>query len=151
MANIMRIMDRTGENLYLLRRWIFGHKFSRWALMHHTMLLPDDACHHDHPWDFITVILSGGYEEEITRDDGSQYTRHNRPGMILWRPAEHTHRISALPKGRATTLVLRFKRRQSWGFYIRMPWEGTKGLWVHWEEYIRDLRHSGANWCGGDR
>lgn len=149
MANTMRIMDRTGEKLYLLRRWLFGHRTSKWALMHHTMYLPDEACHHDHPWSFITLILSGGYTEEITREDGSQYTRHNRPGMILWRPATHTHRIASLPRGKATTLVLRFPYQRSWGFYVKRPWIAGKGVWMHWQEHLNDIRNKGINWCGG--
>lgn len=136
------IKDRAGERVYLTRWHLIGGQYSRiGGLMLHKMHRPDDdACHHDHPWSFWTLVLRGGYVEEVTQKDGRIRTRHNRPGMLLYRPAEHTHRIHALPKGSCWTLVLRFRRRRDWGFH-------TQDGWVPWRRFI-DLRGAVA-WCEG--
>jgi len=139
----MDIMDRKGERLYLTRYWLLGHRVSKWALMLHRMHLPDDACHHDHPWWFITMILRGGYTEEISRPDGSVVTRKNRPGMILFRKAEHTHCIKELSPNGCTTLVLRGARSRSWGFH-------TPSGWVWWSTFLNISRQSVAAWCSED-
>lgn len=140
--SVKRIMDRAGERVYLTRYFIFGHTYSTWALMVHQMHRPDDdACHHDHPWSFFTLILRGGYVEEVTnRRTGKVYMRRNRPGMLLWRPAAHRHRIHKLADGGCWTLVLRFRRKQSWGFW-------TKEGWIHWERFIQDRVRKGVAWC----
>lgn len=136
------IHDRAGETLYLTRWWLLGSSTSRWALMLHKMHRPDDdACHHDHPWSFLTLILFGGYVDEVTLTDGRIRTRLNRIGRLLFRRAEHTHRIHALPAGSCFTLVLRFRKRRSWGFHTE------HGGWVPWRRFI-DLRGVVA-WCEG--
>lgn len=51
---------------YLVRyslRW-FSCKW--WAVKVHNILLSDDACLHDHPWHFLSIILWGGYLEHRT-------------------------------------------------------------------------------------
>ena len=141
----MDIMGRVDQLLYLTRYWLLGHRTSRWALMLHKMWRPDDHdCHHDHPWSFWTLILWGGYVEEVTH---LQYTevRFNRPGMLLYRRAEHTHRIAALPNGHCWTLVLRFKRRRGWGFWSTK----ARGLWVPWVSFFKG-QDRGILWCGDD-
>src|SRR4051812_22430756 len=122
------IKGRAGVHTYLTRTWILGRLDSHWALMLHKMHRPDDdTCHHDHPWSFITLVLRGGYEEEITQPDGRVLVQMNRPGVLMYRSAEHTHRISALPKGTCHTLVLRMKKRRHWGFH-------TPNGFVGWRE-----------------
>lgn len=153
------IMSRDGSRHYLTRRFIFGHRKSRWALMLHEMHIPDDdSCHHDHPWNFWTLILSGGYLEEVTilcpcgdmdcsnNDHGSCMVeeRWNGPGRIRYNPATHTHRITELPEGKCWTLVLRTKKKRSWGFRTKLGWE-------YWKDFIEHRLRFGAIWCGDDR
>jgi hypothetical protein len=141
---VKHITGRLDDDIYMSRYWLLGRKTSRWALMLHKMHRPDDdACHHDHPWSFWTVILKGGYLEQVTMPDGTVKMRHNRPGMILYRKAEHTHRIHSLPKGSCWTLVWRFKKRRSWGFLTRVGWVG-------WMEFIEKRLGKGVLWCGTD-
>ncbi len=141
---VRHITSRDGTVIYLSRYWLFGHQTSRIALMLHKMHRPDDdACHHDHPWSFWTLVLYGGYIEEVTLPNGSMKIRRNRPGMILFRPAEHTHRIEALPKGICWTLVLRFRKSRSWGFW-------TKKGWVAWRRFIDNRQRMGILWCGDE-
>lgn len=161
---IEEIRSRDREHLYLTRRWVLGSNESRYALMLHQMHRPDDdACHHDHPWAFITLILKGGYWEEITRTfvrhvlpmrRGEAFVRYgntdvvtgvvrrwNGPGQIHYRPAEHTHRIDALPNGNCWTLVFRYPKTRSWGFHTRHGWKP-------WRYFIDNRSKFGIFWCG---
>lgn len=171
------IYDRAGENVYLRRWHLLGSYEGPIALMVHQMLGPDDdACHHDHPWTFLTLVLRGGYVEHVTRRDrevvrgsgifkgevryepdvrnGERFVcggiprrgptsiveRRNPPGTIRVNRAEHTHRIDRLPTGECWTLVLRFRKRRSWGFY-------TLRGWIPWRRFIEERRSKGVAWC----
>jgi lipid-A-disaccharide synthase-like uncharacterized protein len=128
-----------------LRRWrLAGYNaklpylFGR-SVMVHRLLLPDqDKNPHDHPWSFWTLVLKGGYVEHVylTRDRRRARTDDDQPVSVVrglfaldWRPAEHMHRIDALPDGDAWTfLVTRGEREHKWGFW-------TKQGWVYWKWY----------------
>ncbi len=83
----------------------------------------NDRCFHDHPWNFLTLIVRGGYVEHMPTGN---FWR--RPGRILWRRAEHRHWVELAPGTVSWTLVLRFRRRRVWGFW-------TKGGFVPWNSY----------------
>lgn len=93
-------------------------------------------CQHDHPWAFVTLILRGGYEEQVGED---VFVR--RPGYIGYRPRNFEHRITRLLKGNAWSLVIRFRNHESWGFRTvngdKVPW----GAYVNWPKATRVL------WC----
>jgi hypothetical protein len=57
---------------------VFLHKFCR---------SDHERCLHDHPWNFVSIILKGGYQE-VTNDGIVRYA----PGSILVRPCEWRHR-----------------------------------------------------------
>ena len=97
---------------------------------------------HDHPRDFTSIILRGGYVEErpsgtaplwSEAPDGSQAgpntvaTLHIAP-KIVRRRAEDLHRIAAVMP-HTLTLVLWGPRRRAWGF------ETAKG-WIPWRTYV---------------
>jgi hypothetical protein len=134
------IANREGD--VYLTRFRFPLLFG-WAILLHVMRRPDeDRCLHDHPWWFLTLVLWGGYVEEVDDTEAGRApgdgrvigTQWNRPGMLLYRSAEHTHRIAALPKGRAVTLVLRGPKVRLWGF------RNGKGDWRPWDAFV--------NWAG---
>ena len=95
------------------------------ARYHH--ILTSDSHHlHDHPWDFISVIITGSYVE-TTPTSEQEYG----PGSVLIRKAEQLHRLT-LPEGQtAWTFVLVGEVRRRWGF-------STDDGWVHWSEYLND-------------
>ena len=156
--NAVHIQGRGHDDVYLSRYWLIGDKNSRFAVMLHKMHRPDDdACHHDHPWSFWTFVLWGGYVEDVTHrtevnppyaDWGTVIEtvkrRFNRPGMLLFRRATHTHRIHKLPKGSCWTLVLRFKYKRAWGFWTKMGWKG-------WEYFLAKRSSMGVAWCGTEK
>jgi hypothetical protein len=99
----------------------------------HHILLSDDECVHDHPWAFVTFLLSGGYgERSLIKSSLLRYRWHPR-WSLLYRPASYTH---ALIIGKPVwTLVITFKKIQEWGFYT------PKGF-VAWYKY-----HSNGGRC----
>lgn len=89
---------------------------------------------HDHPWPFASLILRGGYVEEVAdaRDApalAQMAENHPAPGRYYgsrhWRrrgslhaiPITAAHRIVMLLHNPTWTLVLHGRRRRGWGFY----------------------------------
>lgn len=138
---------------YMERYWLFQ---TRWlsCRLHVILRSDDDRALHDHPWDYATVILRGGYVE-VTRDpDAWPLTSWVRshwdsalqrrdwiaPGRVLFRRAESLHRLE-IPNGQAC-LTLFFMRppRRTWGFM-------TPTGWVQWQDYENlidagEIRHA---------
>ena len=120
-------INRQDGDPYLLR-WtllkLFGMK-----LMVHAFVGSDPLELHDHPWSFITFIISGEYEE--TTVDGT--TTHKAP-CILFRRVDTRHRVRI--KEPALTVVITGIKWRAWGF-----WCGAKGdEFVHNVDYVRGVR-----------
>lgn len=93
-------------------------------LLHHFLPNANDRAEHDHPCDFVTVVLAGRY------DDLSPAGRERmRPGKIRRRRAEHRHTTVAGPRG-CWTLVLMGPKRRAWGFW-------KEGRWLPWRLHER--------------
>lgn len=77
--------------------------------LHHFTAGEPDAEPHDHPWNFETTILEGGYLEEVFVTFGDLgwriYLMGRYPGDTINLPAEHIHRIVSLPTGECWTIV----------------------------------------------
>lgn len=91
------------------------------ARVHEILRSDNDRAFHDHPWNYLTVILRGGYFEVRPVFNasgiyqGEERTWHG-PGAVLYRPANSWHRLE-IPTGKtATTLFITTKYRQKWGF-----------------------------------
>lgn len=80
--------------------------------VHHWISNDDDRAFHDHPWDFITFVLRGGY-----RDSSPQGDQHLRAPAIQYRSAEHQHTVFP-DKGGAWTLVFTGPKVRPWGFWV---------------------------------
>lgn len=109
----------------MIRYFLFR---SRWVSIYiHHFLRSDNERHlHDHPWRFITVLLSGGYHENTP---AGRFWR--RRFSVLYRPAEWQHWVEVTRP--VWTLVIRGPRRREWGFHTE------KGL-IDWKTY-------GQEWC----
>lgn len=130
-------------SLYLRRFFIFRTKlFPNFRIFLHFINRSDDDRHlHDHPWDFTSLILAGGYEEELPppqwmRDKVKeskwrirQYIEVRKPGNLLRNKAEHTHRVQLRDGRPAWTLVRAGKARRVWGFH-------TEEGWKDWRTYL---------------
>ena len=119
---------------------------TRWfaLYLHHLHVSDEDRALHDHPWSFLTFLLSSGYYEHVVepcltydsyhgewRPDTLHVRRWRRRFSLLWRPAEWQHRLELVKP--TWTLVLRLSRRRQWGFI-------TKNGWQDWIAY-------GKEWC----
>jgi hypothetical protein len=90
--------------------------------LHRLCRSDEDRALHDHPWTFVSLILTSGYTEHTL-----QGARRYRPGSLLIRPAEWRHRLEM--DAPAWTLVFRFRRRRAWGFWCPDGWKH----WAHFE------------------
>jgi hypothetical protein len=120
----VEIKDKDG-GLYLRRFFLLGHWKSSWALMLHCFHRSDWDRHlHDHPWPFLSLILTRGYYE-VTASGHKWY----HPLSLLYRPATWTHRVKLDERGGPVwTLVWRGKKVRSWGFH-------TEAGWVYYQDY----------------
>lgn len=139
------ITNISGDELYL-RRWSLWLPFG-WSLkIHKIVRADDDRCQHDHPWNFIRIILWGGYVEER----GSK-----RVTLKPWRPwapwriypavGVFKHRIDRLLNGEFNwSLILCSPKVRSWGFFTR---EG----WIPWKKFVEDVSGKRVLWCEDGR
>jgi hypothetical protein len=124
-----------GREVY--RRWTLGgfeyrsdliaHDYMRrWALFTprgavrlHKILRSDDRAHfHDHPMDFTSIILKGGYIEYTPYGPPRTF----RPGDVNVRKAEDLHALELIDGGPTWTLVLAGPIRREWGFQTEDGW-----------------------------
>lgn len=92
----------------------------------HWLLEPDWARDlHDHPWTFISIVLRGGYYEEVKTPEGTELKK------VFWwnlKRAGEAHRIAMVLPG-TITLVINGPKVREWGFHTRQGWE-------HWKAYL---------------
>lgn len=135
------IIKREDGTAYLIRYRIFDCKWFKLRLHH--ILLSDPDCLHDHPWDFVSIILKGGYFEDslvypqfkgpigytfFKKKSIQKKSIWYYPGTILYRRAEYCHALK-LPNGKTCwTFVIMFRRKREWGFW-------HKGQFVLHEKY----------------
>lgn len=93
---------------------------SRWGsvYLHEFFRSDKDRCLHDHPWHFLSVVLRGGYWEEM--QDGKHW---RRAGSVLRRPAATAHRIELDPARKDVwSLVFVTRKVRAWGFLTVDGW-----------------------------
>lgn len=132
---------------YMERFWLFRvgprHESTRYrqsstgwfsARIHKILRSDKDRDLHDHPQDYCSIILRGGYYEvtpgPVIDGDEQLWTQRRwyGPGSVLFRRAESPHRL-ILPGDRHTvSLFITGPRRREWGFH-------TPEGWVPWKEY----------------
>lgn len=159
------ITGRTDNDLYMLRMWLVepkrkddGKLASENSVLLHWIVRPDDdGAMHDHPWNFTTTILEGGYEEHQPSHD---WTRWNAsygipghatmagpqvpgwitpryPGDTVHHHAEDLHCVgrllptpSAHAGGGCWTLVRTGHEVREWGFHA------PDKPWMPWRTYL---------------
>lgn len=113
-----------------LERWYVFPK-NRWfkVYVHRFLRSDEDRALHDHPWDFVSVILRGRYIEH--REQGSTL---RLPFSVAYRPAETRHRVQ-LYRNLVTgiedpclTLIVTGPKVREWGFWCAERF-------VHWRQW----------------
>lgn len=110
-----RFLDRVGIDLNLLG--VYLHRIDQ----------ADPGLDlHDHPWPFLSIVLRGGYTEEVvdTREAGRAARRFRRSwlrGSAHRLRLHEAHRIIDVLPG-TVTLVLRGRKQRQWGFYLPYGW-----------------------------
>lgn len=116
------------DQVYMRRYHVIKTRWFR--LRVHHIRLPDEGRHlHDHPFDFATVVMKGGYWEVL--GDG-RFIPH-RVGRWFFRQAEMAHAVKEVATGGVWTLVLTGPMRREWGFYV-------DDAWVHHYDYREPIR-----------
>ncbi len=120
-------------SLYM-KRWRFGPENWPGLRVHKIVRSDEDRALHDHPFDFVSIIMKGGYWEHTADGRRTWYG----PGSVLSREAETLHRLELkrdCDVGRphspcdgdeipTWTFVIRGRHRREWGFK-------TVAGWVH--------------------
>lgn len=129
--SVRKVITRGSDNTpYLIRYTIFKRR--NFSVKIHQILISDDACLHDHPWPFVTMLLKGSYTEETFNGPSIFNIKHQTlysPFSILYRPSNHFHRL--IVDKPMWTLFITFKRLKSWGFMVN-------NKVVEWNEYSHD-------------
>ncbi|MHB8407858.1 MAG: hypothetical protein ACYDHY_07045 [Acidiferrobacterales bacterium] len=141
------IKEVNGEKVVYLRRWFISQGPKGSVYLHRILRSDDDPDPHDHPWDFKTFIIKGGYDdvqytfaEKVVHELEGTTTIHParrfylgkervRPGQFLFRPAEHCHQVKLRNDKPAWTLVFLGLKRRDWCFV-------TAAGPVLWKQYL---------------
>lgn len=118
------------DGILLRRFYLLQTKFIS-IYLHHLISSDEDGAMHDHPWTFVSILLTGGYYEQT--DTGLHWRRWL---SILFRPAKFRHFL-VLEKP-VWTLVFHFKRVRRWGFWPKD--ENGIPRFMFWKDY-------GKEWC----
>lgn len=111
-ARRREIRDHQQDRFFLERYYVTRPRKAGCVYLHR-FVANDAEKMHDHPWPYISVVLTGGYWEHTP--SGRQW---RGPGSIAVRRPRSAHyiRIHHRP---CWTLVIRGPRMRSWGFYDR--------------------------------
>lgn len=136
------IMDRVNGEPYLERYYVFLRDRDRFPfnVFVHKFLKSDPTDVHDHPWNFFTVILRGGYWEWRPQfdADGRKITEVAKwcgAGSFRRAGANTYHRIELDPGVTCWTLFVPGIKRRDWGFLVQ-------NKWVQWQQYLQNRKES---------
>lgn len=144
------------DTVYLVRYIVFKSKYG--CIYIHRFMRSDNDTPHDHPWNFFTYVISGGYTEVFydrnkpERNLSSLWRRSTNtrtPGSIAYRKATDVHQV-VTDKERTMdeiadapfTICVMGPRIREWGFWA------DSTTWVDWRKYLNispnDPRIEGA-------
>jgi hypothetical protein len=93
-----------------ITRWVF--ECSLFTLRLHHWIHSDDLRHmHDHPWDFISIVLWGNIADRSEEGD-----KKRRWLSVSYFSAEHRH--SVVVKDPCWTLLVTGPERRKWGYWV---------------------------------
>lgn len=108
---------------YMLRWFLTPRGDQGGVYLHYFRHDDEDRAFHDHPWDSVSILLSGRLRE--LRPDHPP--RVIEAGEVVNRPAPYPHRLQVIERG--YTLFVMGPRVREWGFLCA---EG----WRHWTRFV---------------
>ena len=121
-AFMQRRLIGSGADVYLDRVYVLQTPW--FGIMFHRIYRADRQRElHDHPWNFLSLLLRGSYVEDTP--DGLKTRR-----WFNVKRAEDRHSIREVSRSPVWTLVFTGRKRRTWGFWVD---GGTR--WVKWTEY----------------
>lgn len=147
-------------DVYLVRYIVLKSRFC--CIYIHRFMRSDGSDPHDHPWNFITYIVSGGYTELFydvnkprVREDyflvGDRKPRYKsfwtvrenvrKTGSFAFRRATDIHRVCVDKTRRLSeiedaplTACIMFNRTRHWGFW---PLKDRGSKFIDWRRYLK--------------
>lgn len=107
---------------YLIRYTIIKNKY--FSIKIHKALISDPDDLHDHPWNYLSIILWGGYWERTANPNhwSGFNQKWYRPGSILYRKGNRPHKL-VIPEGKfSVSLIFVGRRYRDWGY---INWVGN--------------------------
>lgn len=134
------IPDRKTGQDYMHRYYLFlkDRKWFPFNVTLHKIVKSDDPIFHDHPWPYMTIVLSGGYWEHTPVFDAkgnkfAEFAKWRGPGSIIIRKANDYHWLELdWMIGYATTLFFMGPQQREWGFLSNTK----KTKWIKHDEYL---------------
>ena len=109
------ILDENNEPY--IKRWRVIDTPWFGVFVHNILASDTDRDLHDHPWNFVSILLKGVYDEE--NEAPGEATRRTSPCMIIHKSTD-LHRISII---RPTwTLFIHGRKSRPWGFKTSNGW-----------------------------
>lgn len=134
-VNSKRTLYRSDNKPYMIQHRLIACKL--FSIRLHTFVGSDEACPHNHPWAFFSLILRGSYREQSYRMINDKFTLVRsydaRKGDILFRKANHIHRVECDSNAPCKTLVVTFRASREWGFFNTLGHFITHNLYKHKE------------------
>lgn len=96
--------------------------------LHHWLSHDDDRAPHDHPWNFTTFVLKGGYRD--VSPEGNEYLH---APTVRHRSATHQHTVFP-DEGGCWTVIVTGPKIRTWGFWIA-------GKFVKMNKYFMKFGH----------
>jgi hypothetical protein len=109
--------------------------------LHLFMPNADDRDVHDHPWPFLTLVVSGWYDDMKNDGEGIVLRERMSRGKVRYRSATHQHRTRVGPDG-CLTVVVTGPVVRGWGFL-------RDGRWIPWRRY--EALHGWGMRCDDER
>lgn len=127
---VKEIVSKAGEVHF--RRWAVVETKLFNIYVHNILKSDEEQDPHDHPWAFLSFVLSGGYSERVWAPFGTHLFVRG-PGAIVYHSTKDFHKLTLL-RDQAWTLVFTGSRTHDpWGYR-------TMSSWIDYKTYRR-MKH----------
>lgn len=134
-----------------LHRWTFFESKKFHFRIHHILSEDKTPFLHNHPFSYLSIIISGGYEE-VYEKNGKLIKKKNKKFSWIWRSHKTFHRITNV-KPNTKTLFFTLKSPMDWTLKkhkdIAIPldyWNASDGIYFNEKSKEYRLRKNGI-WC----